>query len=241
MAGTGVDNYSYILLKDTQGEKAAGRIMSAFGSGPKTIQVLRGELLTLISHRDLQPRNDEKQAHNYRLKKDPNVTVYCVEDDVSPLSWDDLELLEAIQKSYDRFAVFSEDAKLEWGGKLKMGDQVYVKIPSVNSYMPDWSIADVRYVGEVEFLPGKHFGVEIKVSFSACKDCNVNVKLCSTIVSLVLIIICHAWWLVVSNITLYALILLRLHVYPHSFIAGSSLLWAWLERWILPDTPVFYV
>ena len=166
MAGTGVDNNSYILMKDTHGEKAVGRIMSALRSGPKEVQILRGELLTLISPREVQPRNDEKPAHNYRLKKDPNVTVYCVEDDVSPLSSDDLELLEAIQKPCDRFAVFSEDNKLEWGGKLKVGDRIYVKIPSDNSSVADWSIAVVQYVGPVESLPGRSFGVEIKVSFN---------------------------------------------------------------------------
>ena len=166
MAGTGVDNYSYILLKDTQGEKAARKIMSAFGSGSKTVQVLRGELFTLIPRREVQPRNDEKPAHNYRLKKDSSVTLYCGEDDLAPLNKDDLELLEAIQKPFNRFVVFSDDYKLEWGGKLKMGDRVYVKIPSHNSSVPEWSIAVVQYVGPVESLPGRNFGVEIKVSFN---------------------------------------------------------------------------
>ena len=180
MAGTGVDNYSYILMRDTQGEKAAGKFMSVLVGGSKQVQVLRGELFTLIPRKEVQPRNDEKPAHNYRLKKDPSVTLYCGEDDLAPLNKDDLELLEAIQKPYDRFAVFSEDNKLEWGGKLKMGDRVYVKIPGDNSSVPDWSIAVVQHVGEVESLLGRNFGVEIKVASVPAKTVNANT--CSTIV-----------------------------------------------------------
>ena len=160
MAGTSVYSFSYILMKDTHGEKANNKIISILRSGPKQVQVLLGELLTLISHREIQTRNDGKPAHNYRLKKDPNVTLYCEDDDVAPLSRDNMELLEAIQKPWARFAVFSEDNKLEWGGrKLKKGSLVYVKL-----HTGIWSFAVVQYVGIVETLKGRNFGVEIIVS-----------------------------------------------------------------------------
>ena len=152
-------------MKDTPGEKAAGKFMAAFGRKPKQVMVLCGELLAMIPDKKLQPKND---AHNFRLKEDPSVTIYGGDGgtNVAPLSGEEFELLEAIQSPSARFAVFSEEGKLEWGGKLKEGDQVYVRIdPFVGYFMPDWSLVVVQYVGEVQSLPGRNFGVEIKVSF----------------------------------------------------------------------------
>ena len=142
--------------------------MATFGRGGiirSHVMVLRGELFTVIPDTELQKKY-ERPAHNFRLKKDSKVTIYCGEGDtcVAPLSGEEIELLEAIQSPSARFTVFSEEGKLEWGGKLKEGDQVYVSIPG-RTIMPDWSIAVVQYVGEVESLPGRNFGVEIKVSF----------------------------------------------------------------------------
>ena len=162
------DEYSYILMEDAQGEKAPGKIGGLIGLSPKSVQVLRGELFTSISRQEMVPRNDGRHSHNFRSKKDPSVTLYGGEDYeyVSPVTGIDLELLEAIEKPGDRFAEFSELDKLEWGGSLGRGDQVYVKIPSPTPSVPTWSIGLVRYVGHVEGLFGRNFGVEIKVKAS---------------------------------------------------------------------------
>ncbi len=163
-------DYLYILMKDVYGEKSLGKIMSVltnpFAGSPKTVQVLRGELLTQIPRQEWSVRNDGRPPHNFRSTKDPSVTLYGGEGDdyVSPLNGRDLQLLEAIEKPCDRFAVFSEDNKLEWGGRLKRGDQVYVRLPGDNETAPTWSAGVVRYVGPVESLPGRNFGVEITVS-----------------------------------------------------------------------------
>ena len=135
----------------------------------KPVQVLQGELLAQIPpqipRREKAARKDGRPPHNYRSTKDSSVTLYGGEDDeyVSPLNGRDLQLLEAIEKPCDRFAVFSEDSKLEWGGKLKRGDHVYVKLPGDNASAPTWSAGVVRHVGPVASLPGRNFGVEIKV------------------------------------------------------------------------------
>ncbi len=162
-----ISDYLYILMRDVQGEKAPGKIM-AFVGGPKPVQVLRGELLTQIPRLEWSVRKDGRPPHNYRSTKglptkDSRVTLYGGEDDeyVSPVYGRDLQLLRAIEKPYDRFAVFSEDSKLEWGDRLKKDDQVYVKLPTPT---PTWSAGVVRHVGPVASLPGKNFGVEIKVS-----------------------------------------------------------------------------
>ena len=153
----------YILMSDVQGEKAPGKIMSVL-AGSKPIQVLRGELVAPIPPRQRVQRNDGKPSHNFRTKRDPSVTLYSVKDDVSPLNGGDLQLLGAIEKPCDRFAVFSDDSKLEWGGRLKRGDHVYVKLPGDNASAPTWSAGVVRHVGPVASLPGRNFGVEIKVT-----------------------------------------------------------------------------
>ena len=158
-------DYLYMLMRDVYGEKAPVKIMSVSIGSPKPVQVLRGELLALIYHRELAQRYEGRPPHNFRSTKDTSVTLYCGEDDqfdhVSPLNGIDLQLLKAIENPSDRFAVFSEDYKLEWGGKLKIGDQVYVRLPTP---APTWSAGVVRYVGPVSSLPGRNFGVEITVS-----------------------------------------------------------------------------
>ena len=170
MASRLTDLYSYILMMDVHGEKASGKIGGMFGYSPKRVQVLRGELLTSISRQYIVPRSDRRPSHNFRSKRDPSVTLYGGEDDwyVAPLNGKDLELLEAIERPGDRFAEFSKPNKLEWGGSLGRGDQVYVKIPSPITSVPSWSVGLVKHVGPVESLPGRNFGVEIKVNIVLC-------------------------------------------------------------------------
>ncbi len=163
-----IRDYLYILMKDVQGEKAPGKIILI--EGPKPVRVLRGELLAEIPRQDqewLVHDDGRPPPHNFRSTRDPSVTLYGGQDDefdhVSPLNGRGLQLLEAIEKLCDRFAVFSEDGKLEWGGKLKRGDQVHVRLPGDNPSAPTWSAGVVRHVGPVASLPGRNFGVEIKV------------------------------------------------------------------------------
>ena len=159
------DRYSYILMADVQGEKATRKFMAALGRAYKPVQVLQGELLTLIPSKERVPRTDKSPTHNYCSRGDPSVTLYGGEEDkyVSPLSGKELALLEAIEKLANRFDVFLEKNKLEWGSRLDRGDQVYAKIPSSNASIPIWSVALVKYAGCVEALPGWNFGIEIKV------------------------------------------------------------------------------
>ena len=150
-------------MKDVYGEKPPMKLMFVSIGSPKPVQVLRGELLTQIPRQEWFTRNDGRPLHNFRSTKDPSVTLYGGEDDeyVSPINGRDLHLLEAIEKPWDRFSVFSEDSKLEWGSRLKKGDQVYVRLPTP---APTWSASVVKHVGPVASLPGRSFGVEITVS-----------------------------------------------------------------------------
>ena len=168
MATRSTDGYSYILKVNVLGEKAPGKIGGLFGLSAKPVLLYCGELLTSISRQEIVPRSDRKPGHNFRSKKDPSVTLYMYggEDDeyVAPVTGKDLELLEAIEGPQDRFAEFSKTDKLEWGGSLDKGDEVYVKVQSPNTSAPTWSLGLVRYAGPVEGFPGRNFEVEIKVN-----------------------------------------------------------------------------
>lgn len=153
------DDGSYILTKDAPGEKPRPAVLALFTKKPRRLQIPRGELIS--------PRDTRHPANGgFRLKRDPSVTLHGSEDgaDLSPLDSVRSELLEAIPHPSDRFAIFSEESKLDWGEKLRCGDQVYVKLPASRPGAPTWTPALVRYVGKVEKLQGRAFGVEITVS-----------------------------------------------------------------------------
>ena len=166
----------YILLEDAQGvnSKTFRKSIRLRGSSSlrhrsRSVLVLHGELLTSISQEidDIVTNKDTgKPTRTFRSIKDPHVTLCSREADiyVSPVNEKELHLLEAIEGPSDRFSVFSEPSKLTWGGSLKKGDQVYVKIPMPNTTVPTWSMALVQYAGPVETLPGWNFGIEIKVN-----------------------------------------------------------------------------
>ena len=146
-------------MKDASGEKAAGALKKMIGFLTISKLILRGELLKPIPVRDIQTRTQP----NFYLDRDPNITLQAVEDDVAPLDIADYYLLCAIQSPYERFRVFSDPHWLEWGGGLKVGDEVYVRLPSPNTSVSMWSNAVVRCKCSVKTLPGTTFGVEITV------------------------------------------------------------------------------
>ena len=156
----------YLLMRDTPGEKAPGTLKKIVGL-TNTKRVLRGELLRPIP-REREPRADVVQP-NYSVERDPAITLFAVEDDISPLNIDDYHLLKPIESPSDRFRVFSDPQWLEWGAKLKIGALVYVRLPSPNTSVPTWSRGIVRYKGPVRNLFGMNFGVEIMVSLSVMR------------------------------------------------------------------------
>ena len=162
-------NYDhYVLMEDIPGERAVNTLVSMMkksfvgGNSSQQTIVLRGEILCQIPPNCQLPRS-EGLAHNYYVDKDPSITlVVPYKQGVSPLPPEEYQLLKAIDSTFDRFNVFVNSDWLEWGVKLKVNDQVYVRLPGPN-LNPDWSLAIVRYKGEVKSLPGINFGVEICV------------------------------------------------------------------------------
>jgi hypothetical protein len=151
----------YLLMRDTPGKKTPGTFKKIVGI-TNTKLVLRGELLIPIPReKELCDRPD---VPNYIVERDPTTTLFAVENDISPLNIDDYFLLKAIDTPSDRFRVFSDPHWLEWGANLKVGNLVYVRLPSPNTLAPTWSKAIIRYKGPVKTLFGMNFGVEIMIS-----------------------------------------------------------------------------
>ena len=117
--------YNAILLKDSPAEKAdafTGTVKNFPGRKYSSVVVVRGELLVPIPENAITPRSDGQTPHNYRLKQDPTVTLFCKEDDIAPLGKYEFQLLEGIKSHIACFDVFSN--QLDWGSKLKPGDAV---------------------------------------------------------------------------------------------------------------------
>jgi ubiquitin thioesterase CYLD len=154
----------FLLLKDKEGEKATHLLGLSI---PRQIhtsscKVLQGELVTPIPHSERVPRSDGQNTHNFRtVSRDSPATFYEADDgtDLAPLSANEYGVLVGVKSLWARYQIFLKSGKLDWGAKLKIGDQVSVELPRLST--PDRASAVVRYVGEVKTLPGITFGVEI--------------------------------------------------------------------------------
>lgn len=118
------------------------------------------------------PRDVGQKPHNYHtISRDPSATFYDDDDgtDLAPLNPYEYGVLAAVKSPGARYSIFLKPVmdgwKLDWGTKLKKGDQVSVELPEAASSGGATEVsAVVQYVGEVKTLPGITFGVEIKVS-----------------------------------------------------------------------------
>ena len=162
-----------ILLQDSSGEKANTSIVGTvknFLAGRKSsspVVVVRGEFLVPIPGDEITPRKDGQKPHNYHLKQEPTVSLYCKDDDVAPLGEYELWLLEGIKSRSQRYEVFiSVSNKLDWGSRLKPGNMVYAFIPGQHTAPVQYAAAVIRYVGGLKTEPGIQFGVEITVRLS---------------------------------------------------------------------------
>ncbi len=170
-----------LLLEDEEGEGRSliPRVLM-FSWRPPTFEVLRGELLVPIPGDEIVPRSGRYygyEPNNYRVKKDPSISLYCSEQVVAPLNQYESLLLEAVPTPSARFSLFLSDNMWDWGQRLKVGDDVFVlvsgQVPSPTQLMPR-AAAKVRCVGGLgtgdDVPKGVFFGVEIMVSsVLACK------------------------------------------------------------------------
>ena len=165
-----------LLMRDKQGEE---KISFYIGLSHRIVTHIvlraRGSLLTPIPEEKQIPQADGRATHNYQIMyysdietksmyRDHTITLFCDEEDVSPLSDYDHLLLAGIQNPETRYHIFITPNKLEWGAQLKVDDRVLVSIPdpiAAKSGTTRKTSAMIQYVGPVESLPGLTFGVEI--------------------------------------------------------------------------------
>ena len=85
------------------------------------------------------------------------------EENIAPLFEAQYNLLKAIPIAKLRISVFVTDGWMDWGGDVKKGDVVYIRV--VKDGTECCSTAVVRYIGTLTGdHPGIMFGVEITVS-----------------------------------------------------------------------------
>ena len=167
-----------ILLQDSHGKKTdtslVGAVKNLVGTGRKSssVVVVRGELLVPIPGDEITPKKDGQKPHNYHLKRDQTVSLYCKDDDIAPLGEYEYLLLEGIKSPTARFDVFSN--QLDWGSNLKTGDAVYVGLPSQHTVPVQYAAAVIRYVGGLKGKTGIQFGIEITVRLLPCVTGNVS-------------------------------------------------------------------
>ena len=149
-----------ILLKDVQGEKILGKIAGLQRISSKVL--CRGELLLTLPRVKVVPRKDGKPAHNYQIASDPAVTLFCIEEDMAPLSDYEYHLMEAVKSREARYYLLQKDL-LDWGSKLKIGTFVYVALPSKSPVSNQCAVSVIKYIGPLPNEHGIQFGVEIQV------------------------------------------------------------------------------
>ncbi|XP_064393285.1 uncharacterized protein LOC135340813 [Halichondria panicea] len=144
-----------LLLKDAQGEKS-GSLLTAFRK--KNVSVLRGSLLIALPPKDTTSGADGKPAHNYSVYNE-DITLYCSECDIAPLTNYEFKLLSGISTLGARYDAFISDNH-ELGSNLRLGDTVYVALPTKEAIANTGCQAVVRWIGTLPGETGIKFGIE---------------------------------------------------------------------------------
>ncbi len=165
MAGT--VQKGVLLLKDTRGDKSAS-LLGFFKK--KDVPVTRGSLLIAISPKDAPSGADGKPAHNYGVHHE-DITLYCCEYDIAPLTNYEFQLLSGISTLGARYDAFVSDDH-EWGSNLRAGDTVYVALPTKEAIANTGCQAVVRWIGTLPGETGITFGIEITVCLLIVSDCH---------------------------------------------------------------------
>ena len=154
-----------LLLKDAQGEKS-GSLLTAFRK--KNVSVLRGSLLIALPPKDTTSGADGKPAHNYSVYNE-DITLYCSECDIAPLTNYEFKLLSGISTLGARYDAFISDNH-ELGSNLRLGDTVYVALPTKEAIANTGCQAVVRWIGTLPGETGIKFGIEFTVRLLTVSD-----------------------------------------------------------------------
>ena len=146
-----------ILLQDVNGQ-VEYKSVSGYGYSFRNQYVLRGTLLARLPQLEVDGRRHQEinPPMNFRVLKEPAVTLHCKMNDVLLLNYEQKELLLPIGSTNDRFEAVD---KMEWAEKLTLGSLVYVSIPTLRK--PAEGV--VHYFGKLPGEDGTKFGIELLV------------------------------------------------------------------------------
>jgi len=148
----------YILVKDRVGY-VQERSMLSFFSGIKSTptQILKGELLEALPETEQQ--NDSTRIALAGIDR-KNLRLECDKEGIAKVTSEDANLLLAISSVVLRYQTFINKKRLDFGRQISPGSQVLVEVKGISKKLH----GTVWYVGELPFLHGTFFGVELMVS-----------------------------------------------------------------------------
>ncbi|XP_070536121.1 ubiquitin carboxyl-terminal hydrolase CYLD-like isoform X2 [Ptychodera flava] len=185
----------FILLKD-QIVPRQGKTALVNRPEAKDRQVLGGTLLELVEVR----ARDAGRPHTsvitgpggeklkFRSLDHDNIRLECSHNEVARISTEEKDLLLALVTLRERYDLYVDRKKLDWGLSIKIDSRVLVEIPTLVHKAP----GKVRYKGPLPGASGTHFGVELlhdkgqgttngvfrKQQFFRCEqDCGVFVSI----------------------------------------------------------------
>ena len=150
----------YILLNDRVGYDLERNIL-ALGLSTKAspTQVFRGELLEALPEAK-QPSDGSRVALVGIERK--SLRLECPAVDITWLSDKDANLLLAISSLRERYAMFIDRKRMDFGRRLSPANQVFVSVKGFTKELP----GIVWYKGELPSCRGTIFGVELIVSIN---------------------------------------------------------------------------
>lgn len=155
-----------VLVQDVNGYKE-NKSMFSYSSTFTSKYVLRGSLLTRLSHQEIEELRQHQTGNtppfNFKVIGETSVKLHCEADDVRLLSYKQKEILLAINSTVDRFYAID---KLEWAEKLTEESTVYVNVPTLCTVAK----GVVHYVGKLPGESGTKFGIELLV----CKSITLS-------------------------------------------------------------------
>lgn len=143
----------YILLKDRVGEHLdKGWLLS------KTIptQLLRGEIFEALPEFE-QPEDPDKIALHAISKLNQSSKLVCRTLEVAKITNSEADLLAAISSAEERFRIYRERNRLNYGKSLTVGSKVLVKA----RHFPNELRGVIWYIGSLSTNEGTMFGVEL--------------------------------------------------------------------------------
>jgi len=145
----------YILLEGRVGQTVDRNIFNFGLSMSTSTQVLRGDLLEALPEAQ-QPQDSTRIALVGIDRK--SLRLDCTLECLMRLSDEDANLLLPISSLEERYQIFRDRERLDFGRKILPGGKVYASVKGVKLPGVVW------YKGELPSINGTMFGVELLVS-----------------------------------------------------------------------------